>query len=209
MGIGTFILAVYSEGPQGVVAAVNLKTGSILWEVILQMDPQANTAYTYGPDSKTIFTVCSMDYGSCIQGSQGTIYAYSAADGSLVWQYNGVGTFTPNALAVTPASKTLHGLVIAGNTDGHIYAFNANTGAIYWIFEAGAAVVSTPVLGKDATIVYITCTDGVVYALKTVDGTESWSYRVGYSIEGSPSLSADGSTLFFGADDGQLYALKA
>lgn len=140
------------------------------------------------------------------------ISAYSATTGNMTWDYKGVGFFNPQSIGVTLDSKTL----IAGNTDGFIYALDAETGAIKWIVNAGGSIVSQlqfmPRIGSSPAYVYLTCTDGVVYALDTTDGTERWSYRTGYSIEGSVAVTppdAGTKRVYFGADDGRLYCLAA
>ena len=184
------------------VAAVNLITSAPIWTS--RMMPSA-IQLAYSPDSKMLYTANAADtYGFT------NISAYSATTGNRTWDYEGAGSF--QSIGVTLDSKTL----IAGNTDGFIYALDGITGAIKWIVNAGGSIVSQfqfmPCIGSSPAYVYLTCTDGVVYALDTTDGTERWSYRTGYSIEGSVAVTppdAGTKRVYFGADDGRLYGLAA
>ena len=139
------------------------------------------------------------------------VAAFDASTGNRAWFYEGVGAFSAQSLGVTPDSTTL----IAGNTDGVVYALKADTGAIKWIFNAGGSITSRLqfVQSSGSVHVYVACANGVVYALDTTDGTEHWSYRTGYPIEGSVAVTTPNATcskrVYFGADDFRLYSLAA
>lgn len=180
-------------------SAANLITGAPIWTTLLAQ--WKSTSVTFSPDSKMFYA---------LEATSG-ITAYNAATGNQTWFYEGVGTFSAQSLGVTPDSTTL----IAGNTDGFVYALKADTGAIKWIFNAGGSIYSRLqfVQSAGSMHVYVTCANGVVYALDTTDGTEHWSYRTGYPIEGSAAVTPPNATcskrVYFGADDSRLYSLAA
>lgn len=196
------------EGYGAATSAVNLITGAPLWTT--NGIPSSLVTYpTISPDSKMFYVPITDNREPA--GRFPNIGGYSAITGNKTWSYGGVGSFNQSSLGVTPDSKTL----IAGNTDGFIYAFNAETGAIKWVFNAGGSVVSQLQFTQPASglvCVYVTCSNGVVYALDTTNGTEHWSYRTGYPIEGSVAVTPNTTgtkRVYFGADDGRLYGLAA
>ena len=67
-----------------------------------------------------------------------SVYAFSAATGTMVWRYT-TGARIPNA---TPA--VAKGLVYLGGDDGILYALNASTGALVWKYTTGNSIVSSP-----------------------------------------------------------------
>ena len=88
------------------------------------------------------------------------------------------------------------GNVYVARNNGKLYGFSAE-GTQLWLFDAGAGITSTPLLGEGGKL-YACTMGGTVHAVNTADGSESWKYDSGsYAIHSSPVL--QGSVLFFGA----------
>ena len=64
----------------------------------------------------------------------------------------------------------LDGVVYVGSEDGNVYAADAATGALRWIYQTGAGVHSAPVVSDG--VVYVGSGDSYLYALDA-SGPES------------------------------------
>ena len=100
--------------------------------------------------------------------------------------------FDPSHNGVNPDERT-------------IGSVNAGTLSLYWRFEAGDLVWSSPAVADG--VVYVGSKDHSLYALDASTGARLWRYRTGGGIWSSPAV-ADG-VVFVGSDDGNLYALDA
>lgn len=79
------------------------------------------------------------------------------------------------------------------------------TAAFGWAFTTGGAIVSSPAIGDDATI-YFVSQDRYLYALNP-DGTQRWRYYINSTSYSSPAVAADG-TVYVGSDDYFVYAIN-
>jgi len=77
----------------------------------------------------------------------GTWAALSATDGSIKWQI-------PDPQGAKPYGMVTisNGVMFAGSTSGHMYAFDASSGRILWSFQSGGSTICGP-----------SVVDGVVY----------------------------------------------
>ena len=82
---------------------------------------------------------------------------------------------------------------------------NAGTLSLYWRFETGDLVWSSPAVVDG--VVFVGSYDGNVYALEAASGARLWQRRTGGGIWSSPAV-VDG-VVFVGSDDGELYELNA
>jgi outer membrane protein assembly factor BamB len=97
------------------------------------------------------------------------------------------------------------GLFVIGNSDGNVYALDAESGALRWVFETSHRVWATPLIVSDS--VYIGSMDRHFYALNLADGEVLWDFASTGAFAGTPALRGD--TLYIGAFDDLLYALDA
>jgi polyvinyl alcohol dehydrogenase (cytochrome) len=83
------------------------------------------------------------------------------------------------------------GRVYTGSNDGTIYALDANTGCIYWIYRAKALVRSGVVVGPDKRA-YVGDLDANFYAIDTETGKLIWQKKLDDQpfarITGTPKL---------------------
>ncbi len=98
-------------------------------------------------------------------------------------------------------------------SSGYVYALNAKTVEVLWIFQANASVYNTPAVVDD--IVYIGATNGYFYALNATTtntaGEVLWTYTTDLQTHSSPTV-VDGSVFFAATDPegyGYIYALNA
>jgi len=97
------------------------------------------------------------------------------------------------------------GVFVIGNSDGNVYALDAESGLPRWVFETGHRVWATPLIVSDT--VYIGSMDRHLYALNLSDGQVRWDFHVEGAFAGTPALRGD--TLYIGAFDDRLYAVYA
>jgi len=123
----------------------------------------------------------AMGGGGCAGSSGVAIYGTPAADGDLVY---------------------------LGGYNGKIYAFNADSLGVRWVYPREDNLepfVGGPVVAQGN--IYIGGSDGKVYALDAATGDKQWEYQTGDKVWATPAF-ADG-TLFIGSFDNKLYALNA
>ncbi len=139
----------------------------------------------YGLDVNTLEKKWRFSYGSSWVGSAPAIdgqqvfvgwsdaHVFSAHDmatGNELWKFNGHAYFYANP--VVDATN-----VYAGCFNGHIYAFNKQTGAVTWAYQTGGAVLSSPVL--EAGVLYVGSDNGYLYAFENGEET----FMAVYDIE--------------------------
>ena len=127
------------------------------------------------------------------------IWALDRDTGNLLWSFDGaVGQYIEGGAIGDD-------LFVIGNSDGNVYALNAESGAQRWMFETGHRVWATPLIISDT--VYIGSMDRHLYALNLSDGKVRWDFHAGGAFAGMPTLRDD--TLYIGAFDDRLYAIDA
>ncbi|RMG19498.1 MAG: hypothetical protein D6729_05095 [Deltaproteobacteria bacterium] len=95
------------------------------------------------------------------------------------------------------------GVVYVGNMDHHLYAVDAETGALRWRFKTFGAVTSSPWVHDG--IVYFGSNDNHLYAVSISNQKAVWDKDLGAWVNGSPVVH-DG-VLYVGGDSGIFYAL--
>ena len=86
------------------------------------------------------------------------------------------------------------GRLLAGSSNGHVYALDARTGCTHWIFAAGTAVRAAISVAphRDGYAAYFGDVAGTVYAVDADTGERLWSRRVDEHpvarITGAPTL---------------------
>lgn len=101
----------------------------------------------------------------------------------------------------TPA--VVDNIVIVGNQNGKIAAFNKNTGKQQWVYTTKGAVFSSPAVTKKYVI--MGSGDGNIYCLNNKNGKLIWKKSTGVAVLGSPIIHKD--TVFIGGSNKTYYAL--
>jgi outer membrane protein assembly factor BamB len=186
-------------------AAVDLKTGSTLWNMTIPADESPLGAVSIGD-------------GKIFVAGEGMVFrAYDIKTGKVLWisepaQYPW-GVFWSNYSAY--AYGNLYGL----SYDGHIYCFDADTGKIEWSFYSGNSTVETPsskwafaanpVVADEkiyASTGYYTSSGSLplgnkLYCINATTGKEIWDIY----FAGGSKVVADSQLLATNEYDGLLY----
>jgi outer membrane protein assembly factor BamB len=148
--------------------------------------------------------------GNAEVGPDGTVYAGntgSAAyaitpDGKVKWIFRaGNSIWTTTAIADD-------GTTYWGSLDLFVYALDKD-GKQIWRTPTLGFIISSPVLSKDMSTIYIGSFDGQLHALDAKTGAPKWSFQTGDHIYSSPALEEDASgevkALYIGSADGIVY----
>jgi outer membrane protein assembly factor BamB len=108
--------------------------------------------------------------------------------------------------AGTPALAD--GIIYLGSADGHLYAFDAESGKELWAFQGAGPMRTSALIAGDivVTTAGFAGMDGAVHGVDRVTGEERWSFAVDNQVQSDP-LFYDG-LVIFGCDDGVVYALN-
>ena len=222
-----------TEGPilsSPAIAAGTVFIGSIdgcLYAVGQQTGQQKWKYQTKGPVSSSPAVADGIVY---FGGSDGFFYALAADSGALKWRFATQGErrfeaknlhgyetknqMIPDSWDLFLSSPAIFdGGVYFGSGDGHIYALDAQTGALKWKFATQDVVHSSPAIAGG--VLYIGGWDSFLYALDARTGVERWRFKTGddpqvhnqVGIQSSPAV-VDG-VVYFGCRDAHVYAVDA
>jgi outer membrane protein assembly factor BamB len=91
------------------------------------------------------------------------------------------------------------------NSNGGVYALQANTGALLWTYPNAVGVPGSPAVSGG--VVYACSADGYVSALDARTGALKWKYgTIGFNDTG---LTVANGVVYAGSDDSNVYALDA
>lgn len=99
-------------------------------------------------------------------------------------------------------------VIFVASDDGIMYALDAVTGAVQWLFRTEDEVGSSAAISTDGSKLYFGSDDGHIYSLSTHDGTVIWKFNTGDAVTASPLLTSE-NTIYCGSQNGQFYALDA
>ncbi len=144
----------YVGGMDGRLYARDATTGQALWSY-LTGGPIRNTAAVTG----NIVITGSYD---------GYTYALNASTGSLVWK-----TLTGSS-ATAPLIDESRGRVYVASDYGTLTALNVNNGGAVWQYNAGAAILTSPSLSADGSLVIFGDEAVQAIAVNANSGSKVW-----------------------------------
>ncbi len=174
---------------KGGIVALDAQTGAEKWAV------RSMPEYTHGSP-----LYVSREKAVYIGSNDGTLFAFNAKNGSVLWTYK-----TKGAIKETGCYDPITRLVFFGSHDGRLYALNARTGALQWSYDTGEAIYAAPCIYKDTVI--IPSLNKNVYSLSCNDGTLNWTHVTQGRIFSSPVVRSD--EVWIGGNDGILRVLSA
>lgn len=179
---GNLYIGVYP----GAVKAYDTQ-GNSLWSVDMSEDMPVGLAIS--ENAQILYAV----------SDQGSIYAWSLQDHSLLWQsqMNGRGITAP---------VIWNGELYAGSSNGSWYALNAFTGEQRWHFQGDGLQQNAYAL-VDHLLIYLPQSKGLLYALDH-RGFQLWVYDAHAKLRGSPIQDSAGN-LYFVTDDNMLSAISS
>ena len=101
----------------------------------------------------------------------------------------------PGAAATFGQPTAFAGKLYVGSEDGTVYAIDAATGCLWWMFKAPATVKTAISIGNKGNTVFFGDTNGNVYTLKAEDGSLEWKAHP----DPHPAARITGSPLLVGA----------
>ncbi len=178
----------------GTVYALNDRTGGVIWTYHAAGSVKASPSLSGG-------VLYFGDYGGHVQ-------AISESDGRQLWRSSSEGALLGSGTFYSTAA-VLYGRVFLGNTDGRMYAYDADTGKLDWAVQTGAYVYASPAVTNAPGLgptVYFGSYDGIFYAIDARTGKIAWRFPAGGKISGSATII--GRTVYL-ADLGQrrIYGL--
>ena len=166
------------------LVCVNKAAGEVVWE---RGGEESSRSYRPCSDGLLLFTA-----------GKGGVHALFRESGAESW-------FSPCVREVTSALLYLRGRVFAGSADGRLYAFDAGSGELLWVFKTKDQILFPPVeLTHD--LIVIVAQDRFAYALNSADGTLHWRHALG-SLPCVEACVAD-ETVFVGTTKGLIHALN-
>jgi outer membrane protein assembly factor BamB len=202
-------------------------TSGVTGGTIQTRPPLIAASDTSNPTCKN---VCDITY---VAAGDGTVYAFRADTGALLWQTavltTGAGSGFQAAPAVQVKSYSGAGytnafdlVVVAtrnigagSTTNNKVFGLNGNTGATVWTFSPGNMdiVSSTPYIDYVNNVVWVTSRSngGVarpsLWKISTNNGTLSTSFNLG-DTDQAPTQNFDGHILYVTTNPGLLYAVR-
>ncbi|MEM9826038.1 MAG: PQQ-binding-like beta-propeller repeat protein [Planctomycetota bacterium] len=144
---------VYAHGTQGLLFCFDGETGEVKWQKSLTEEFGRITGYGGRVTSPIIdgnlmiISMISSNWGA--HGGGGVRFlAFDKNDGKMVW-WSSTGLRPSNTYRCVPVVTTINGqrILISGGGDGHLHAFQVNTGKKIWSFEFGnGAMNPSPVV---------------------------------------------------------------
>ena len=222
------VLSTGKPGIPGRVFAIDYKTGRTRWWRDLPSPSESSplldhgrlffgsqSGVLYALDARNGHVVWTYRAGGAVKASptlsggllyfgdySGHIQAVSERTGQRVWLSSSEGALLGSGTFYsTPA--VLYGRVFLGNTDGRVYAYDADTGKLDWAVQTGAYVYASPAVTNAPGLgptVYLGSYDGTFYAIDARSGRVSWKFNTHGRISGSATIV--GRTVYF-ADLGE------
>ena len=185
---------IFQLGDDGVLKALNKKTGHTVWSRSLG-HLSASTPAVVG---KTIYaTVLARGKGV----KKGRMWALQAATGKPIWSRD-----LPSPSESSPLVD--HGRLFFGSQNGTVYALHANDGTLIWKYHAGGAVKASPTLSNG--VLYFGDYSGHVQAIGERTGKRLWISGSEGALLGSGTFYSTAAVyygrVFLGNTDGRVYA---
>ena len=134
----------YITGKNKVTYALDLTTGSVLWQDALAVGKAGDIAGS------------ALDGNTLYVDSDTGVYALNATTGAQVWHVLSQGAFYSSPAITGAAGQQV---LITGNLTGHLYALSLATGATLWTQQPDTAGYwSSPTISQGT--IYITGKDG-------------------------------------------------
>lgn len=187
------------------VFCLDMKTGSLLWTVTLDLEVQSRIAF----GSELIFSPTTRAGTGMKNDFQGgaSLVAIHAKTGEIAWQ-----ALTENYILRRPV---INGEIVItggayqpeGKPDGEvstrIYSFNIKDGSMLWEYLSEDGL--TRWVDSTDDLVFFSAASETVYALDLADGTLLWKYGPGYWMQ-FPVIQSG--KIYFGSGDEVFHAFS-
>lgn len=199
VGSTDFDIAPNNE-PQGSVAAIDARTGTILW--------QRDIPHHVNPDGPTATITPIVAAGVVVAGARdGPVYAFDRANGEVRWKlepFPFTHGFPEASIRDTHDMATCNDIVYVGSTSTFVAAVRAEDGRMLW--RTSGSVASADGVSCDGRSVFVLRPLGGLQKLDAATGAELWEIRPPDNDFWTGVL-ADGNRVYGGGLDG-LYAVR-
>lgn len=163
---------------------------------------QQNYASTSTSPSSPLVNALAYNGIVFINAPDGTLNAYRAGDGKLLWHRQ---IASSGFLAAT--TQALYRFTGIAASYGNVEAFRASDGSLLWRQQVPPGGI-LPLIVQDG-IVYFNSHEGVVYALRASDGRILWHFMSGLRIPFDGFFSASDGIASILTGEGMVYVLRA
>ena len=141
----------------------------------------------------------------------GTLHAYSAEEGALLWERAGLPVTTLVYGAPSPAFA--NGTIVVADYGGDITALDAESGQVIWTDTLAAVNPRTPLQSVGDITGHPVHDGGMILAVNQAGQFAAYNARSGFLIWDLPLASTQmpwiaGKTVFLVTVDGRLYAIR-
>lgn len=172
---------IYLSSSNGQLKSIDMEEGSEKWNIDLKSGTSASPIIY----NKTLYI-----------GSEEHFTAIDIENNKTLWQHS--------SSPIRSAPYLYNNAVYVGCDDGHLYAFNNETGEKTFNVKLDGNLHSSPIVINNTA--FIGSSNGKLYAVDISSQNTSWTYTTGDAICSSPAY-GDGK-IFIGSDDGNLYAIN-
>lgn len=180
------------------LAAILTDSGKLIWSIKLPV------ALRGGP---TIIGAKAL----VVTDLDGTLHAYSADEGALLWERAGLSVTTLVYGAPSPAFA--NGTIVVAGYGGDITALDAESGQVIWTDTLAAVNPQTPLQSVGDITGHPVHDGGMILAVNQAGQLAAYNARSGLLIWDLPLASTQmpwiaGKTVFIVTVDGRLYAIR-
>jgi outer membrane protein assembly factor BamB len=180
--VGDVVYVASGGGGLGLVSAIDVATGSVIWSIETN---DIALGVTLAVSGKSVF----------VGTNTGELLALVAASGTEQWTFQAADQLGSPVVA--------NGVVYAGDRAGNLYAVDVATGALLWQEATGSFGVSPAV--ANGMVIAGGGQDSVLYAFDAATGEEIWRVANGSGVGASPVISE--SSIFIIGPETTLLAL--
>lgn len=178
----------YVAADNGLIVALNLRTGEPRWRVRLA-DPIYAAPTVHG--NRLIFG-----------DDSGRVHCLDTANGKDVWIFDTQGAIYSSVAIVQPPVPAAPRAVF-GSYDGGLYCLNVDTGERLWRYGAQDKVHGAPALHDGYA--FVAACDGYLHCVRLTDGAAAGRLPMGAPSASSAAIAGD--RLFFGTYGNQVLAV--
>jgi outer membrane protein assembly factor BamB len=185
----------YASSPNGVVTAIRVSDGSLLWHHSSRITGEVSATTVGG----VVYLVPLLPFDST--GTSVSIEALRAGDGSPLWSHT-FPTDSPGLFQLTIVNR----VVYVRSAVESIEALRASDGTLLWHYTSRSPLVSMPSVADG--MVYAGTVDGNLSALRASDGVQLWTYTSPSPAEPLSPVVVDG-RVFLNLQRGGMDVLRA
>lgn len=199
-GVPTMLVVIGSL--DGMLYALNASDGSQVWTY--DADYEIQSSAVFHRDSLVAAQ------GLVLVGSRNnTVHAVHADTGEKAWSLDlsKLGTGSPPVdldVLVAGLALSSDGLLLAGSSNGRLYALEPDLGYLEWSYSADDSIDAQPAVGPHGEI-YLASRAGILTCLDSV-GFPNWSVNIGVVYYSGPAVGRDGNIYAMGSLGGGVSA---